>query len=325
MAKARTRRRRRPRRPKSKTDKAGRPTPEALLEDPEIRMARDLVVWAPTPANARASSQDRRLRRPADRARTDPHHRRPAEAGIDWNPGPAPSGHRCSDAAHDPPHRQASNTIGAGESGTVTVTVTNEGTAPAFQVRAYSDSDYSYFDERELLLGRIDPGQMRSATLKLSVSEHELSRTDRIEWQVFEQHGATLAPGSQTQLDISSEGLPRPQFAYGYQLLDDPKLGANIRGNADGALQVGERVRMRVTFKNTGEGQAIDTWVTLRNLVGDAIFLHSGRENLKAVAPGEARVVEFDLEVKEGRPKTAWSSSSCPLPMPRSVRAWSRS
>ena len=166
-------------------------------------------------------------------------------------------------------------------------------------MRAYSDSDYSYFDERELLLGRIDPGQSRSATLKLSVSEHELSRTDRIEWQVFEQHGATLAAGSQTQLDISSEGLPRPQFAYGYQVLDDPKLGSNIRGNADGALQVGERVHMRVTFKNTGEGQAIDTWVTLRNLVGDAVFLHSGREHLKAVAPGDARVVEFDLEVKK--------------------------
>jgi carboxyl-terminal processing protease len=166
-------------------------------------------------------------------------------------------------------------------------------------VRAYSDSDYSYFDERELLFGRVDPGQTKSVPLKLSVSEHELSRTDRVEWQVFDQHGAKLAPGSQTTIDISSEGLPRPQFAFGYQILDDPKLGANVRGNADGALQVGERVRMRVNFKNTGEGKAIDTWVTMRNLVGDAVFLHSGRENVKALAPGEARVVEFDLEVKK--------------------------
>ncbi len=284
---------------KSKTDKTGRPTPEALLEDPEIRMARDLVVWAPTSERGGILSKiDDFVAQQTglEQARIIASLQK---RGIDWNPGPAP-------AAAPPPTLRMTlrvdkpgNTIGAGESGTVTVTVTNEGTVPAYQVRAYSDSDYSYFDERELLLGRIDPGQMRSATLKLSVSEHELSRTDRIEWQVFEQHGATLAPGSQTQLDISSEGLPRPQFAYGYQLLDDPKLGNNIRGNADGALQVGERVRMRVTFKNTGEGQAIDTWVTLRNLVGDAVFLHSGRENLKAVAAGEARVVEFDLEVKK--------------------------
>ncbi|MBK9752883.1 MAG: PDZ domain-containing protein [Nannocystis sp.] len=285
---------------KTKTDKTGRPTPEALLEDPEIRMARDLVVWAPTPEREGILGKinDFVAQQTAlEQARIIASLQK---KGIDWNPGPAPVA-----GAGAPSLRMAlridkpGNTIGAGESGTVTVTVTNEGSAPAFQVRAYSDSDYSYFDERELLFGRLDPGQTRSATLKLSVSEHELSRTDRIEWQLFEQHGATAMAGSQTTIDISSEGLPRPQFAYGYQLLDDPKLGANIRGNADGALQVGERVRMRVSFKNTGEGQAMDTWVTLRNLVGDAVFLHSGRENLKTVAPGDSRVVEFDLEVKK--------------------------
>jgi len=284
---------------KSKTDKNGRPTVEALLEDPEIRMARDLVVWAPTP------SRDGILAKIGDfvAQQTAIEQARIVaglqKRGVDWAPGAAPAAGQAPLLRMAIRSDKAGNTIGAGESGTVTVTVTNEGTAPAFQVRAYSDSDYSYFDERELLFGRLDPGQTKSMPLKLSVSEHELSRTDRVEWQVFDQHGAKLAPGSQTTIDISSEGLPRPQFAYGYQILDDPKLGANVRGNADGALQVGERVRMRVNFKNTGEGKAIDTWVTLRNLAGDAVFLHSGRENVKAVAPGESRVVEFDLEVKK--------------------------
>ncbi len=284
---------------KTKTDKSGRPTLEALLEDPEIRMARDLVVWAPTP------SRDGILAKIGDfvAQQTAIEQARIVASlqkrGIDWAPGPAPEAGKAPLLRMAIRSDKAGNTIGAGESGTVTVTVTNEGTAPAFQVRAYSDSDYSYFDERELLFGRMDPGQTRSMPLKLSVSEHELSRTDRVEWQVFDQHGARLAPGSQTTIDISSEGLPRPQFAFGYQILDDPKLGANVRGNADGALQVGERVRMRVNFKNTGEGKAIDTWVTMRNLVGDAVFLHSGRENVKVVLPGEARVVEFDLEVKK--------------------------
>ena len=59
---------------------------------------------------------------------------------------------------------------------------------------------------------------------------------------------------------------------------------------------------MRVNFKNTGEGQALDAWVTLRNLVGDAVYLHTGRENLKVVAPGDTRVVEFDFEVKKAAP-----------------------
>ena len=285
-----------------KTDKTGKLTPEALLEDPEIRMARDLVVWAPTPA------RDGILAKIGDfvAQQTALEQTRIItglqKKGVDWNPGPGP------EVGKQPVLRMAlrsdkpGNTIGAGESGTVTVTVTNEGNAPAYQVRAYSDSDYSYFDERELLFGRIDPGQTRSLPLKLSVTEHELSRTDHIEWQLHDQHGSTVAPGSQMMIDISSEGLSRPQFAYGYQILDDPKLGSGIRGNADGALQVGERVHMRVNFKNTGEGQALDTWVTLRNLVGDAVYLHTGRENLKVVPAGDSRVVEFDFEVKKAAP-----------------------
>jgi carboxyl-terminal processing protease len=286
----------------ARTDKSGKLTPEALLEDPEIRMARDLVVWAPTPA------RDAILAKIGDfvAQQTALEQTRIITSlqkkGVDWNPGPAPEAGKQPVLRMTMRMDKAGNTIAAGESGTVTVTVTNEGTAPAYQVRAYSESDYSYFDERELLFGRIDPGQTRNIPLKLSVAEHELSRTDRIEWQLYDQFGSTVAPGSQTMLDISSQGLPRPQFAYGYQVLDDPKLGSGIRGNADGALQVGERVHMRVNFKNTGEGQALDAWVTLRNLVGAAVYLHTGRENLKVVAPGDTRVVEFDFEVKKAAP-----------------------
>ncbi len=283
---------------KTADDKSGRPMAEVLLEDPEIRMARDLVVWAPSSAREdilakidtfvaqQTAIEDKRI------------HASLQKRGIDWSPGPASAAKpnlRLSLTSDKPNH-----TIAAGDSGTVTLTVANDGTVPAFQVRAFSESDYSYFDERELLFGRIDPGQTKTATLKLTVAEHELSRTDRFDWQLFSQDGeVNLAATSQTILDVSSQGLPRPAFAYGFQVLDDPRMGANIRGNADGALQVGERVRVRMYFTNTGEGRAIDTWVTLRNLVGESVYLHSGRENVKAVPAGESRVVEFDMEVKK--------------------------
>jgi carboxyl-terminal processing protease len=288
---------------KPKTDKSGKPTPEALLEDPEIRMARDLVVWAPAPEReamlgkiGEFVAQQTQIEQARIAARL-------TKQSIDWTTGPAPADGKPPALRMAIRTDKPGNAIPGGQSGTLTLSITNEGTSPAFQVRAYSDSDYSYFDERELLFGRIDPGQTRSQTLKLSVSEHELSRTDRMEWQLFAQHPVTVAPSSQSSIDISAEGLPRPQFAYAFQLLDDPKLGTNIRGNADGALQLGERVRMRVHVKNTGEGPALDTWVTLRNLVGEAVFLHTGRENLKQMAAGESRIVEFDLEVKKAPPE----------------------
>lgn len=282
-----------------RTDKAGNLTPEALLEDPEIRMARDLVVWAPAP------SRDAMLARIGDfvTRQSGLEDRRISDAlarkGVDWAAGPAPAAGTAPVLRAAIKTDKKDNTVLAGDSGSITVSVTNEGNAPAFQVRAFSDSDYGYFDERELLFGRIDPGQTRTASAKVSVGDHELSRTDRLELQLFDQHGSTVSPSSQRYIDITSAQIPRPDFALAYQLLDDPRAGGQIRGNGDGALQVGERVRMRVHVRNTGEGQALDAWVNLRNLVGEAVFLHTGREQIKALPAGEDRVVEFDLEVKK--------------------------
>lgn len=296
---------------KDKKDKKQRTRPlrseemsaELALEDPEIRMARDLVVWAP------ASTRDGILARLGDfvgaqeRLEDERIRKSLAARGIDWSRGAAPEAGKKPVLKVSLATDKARDVIRGGDSGTLTMTVTNTGSAPAYQVRAISDSDYGYFDERELLFGRVDPGQTRTATLKLTVNEHELSRTDRIDFDVHEAGGAGLDPASQTGMEISSEGLARPLFAFGYQVLDDPALGGNIKGNGDGNLQLGERARLRVTVRNTGEGPALDAWVNLRNLVGDAVFLHAGREQLKAMKAGEERVVELDFEVRKTPPK----------------------
>ena len=180
----------------------------------------------------------------------------------------------------------------------LTVRVTNTGDAPAYQVRAISESDYNYFDERELLFGKIAPGETQTATLKLSVSAHELSRTDRVDFQVLAQHEAALAQDSQSWSDISAEGIPRPAFAYGYQIVDDPALGGDIRGNGDGLLQVGERVRLRVWVQNSGAGDARDARVQLRNGSHDAVFLHEGRGKLGELPIGAHDFVDLDFEVQ---------------------------
>jgi carboxyl-terminal processing protease len=271
---------------------------ERLLVDPELRIAHGLLLSAPSSDRQdilagleafvkRATEvEQERIRKSLDARK------------IDWTPGPPPPEGRhplLRAAIHTDRPR---NVIKGGQTGAVTVAVTNEGPEPAYQVRAITDSDYRYFDERELLFGRIDPGATKTYEVKLSVAEHELSRTDRIDVHLFEQHGAKLAQGSQTSIDISAEGLPRPQFAYGFQVLDDPRSGPKARGNGDGTLQSGERAKLRVHVKNIGEGPALDTWVNVRNLSGDAVFLHKGREQLKKLSPGESRAVELDVEVR---------------------------
>jgi len=271
---------------------------EALLADPELRIAHELLLAAPS-----SDRQDILAGLGAFVTRTaEVEQERIRESlaarKIDWAPGPPPTGDKHSLLRAAIRTDRPGNVIKGGETGAVTVAVTNEGLEPAYQVRAITDSDYRYFDERELLFGRIDPGATKTYEVKLSVAEHELSRTDRIDVHLFEQHGARLAQGSQTSIDVSAEGLPRPQFAYGFQVLDDRSARPDARGNGDGALQSGERAKLRVHVKNIGEGPALDTWVNLRNLSGDAVFVHKGREQLKKMAPGESRIVELDVEVR---------------------------
>ncbi len=284
---------------KTKKDKAKKKASKpSFLDDPEIKIAADFIAWAPS------SDRDTLLSKMGEFAEHQQNVQQGRIAnslsarGIDWTRGTKPS----SGAAKlmvSVQTDKSGNVIKGGERGTVTATVKNVGDAPAYQVRAITDSDYRYFDERELLFGRIEPGESRTYSLKLSVSEHELSRTDRIDLHLFEQHGAKLAEGSTTSIDISAEGLARPQFAYGYQVIDDPSFGENIVGNGDGALQVGERVRLRVTISNQGEGPALDTWVTLRNRAGESVFLHEGREELKKMPAGDTRIVDLDFELKD--------------------------
>ncbi|PRQ04076.1 putative CtpA-like serine protease [Enhygromyxa salina] len=272
---------------------------DLLLQDPELRMARDLVIWAPSSRrsdilaklpqfmDAQAQIEDARITKSL------------ATKGIDWSEGQAPAAGTQATLEISLTTDKPGHTIRGGEHGVLTVELTNTGDAPAYRVRAISDSDYNYFDERELLFGKIEPGETKKATLKLSVSAHELSRVDRIDFDVLSEHGAALAPNARTWIDVAAEGIPRPGFAYGYQILDDPSLDKEISGNGDGLLQVGERVHLRVWVQNSGPGDAQDARVQMRNGSGDAVFLHDGRAKIGALAVGKSDYVDLDFEVQK--------------------------
>jgi carboxyl-terminal processing protease len=275
-----------------------------LLTDPELRMARDLAIWAPGARRSDVLAKLPQFMQEQAKLEDARIAKSLATRGIDWSEGTAPLAGAGAGAvlqvelSTDKPN----HTIRGGEHGVLTVQVTNSGDSPAHRVRVISDSDYSYFDERELLFGKIDPGQTKTATLKLSVAAHELSRTDRIDFHVLSQHGAKLSEGSRTSIDVSAEGISRPAFAFGYQVIDDPSLaagGSPITGNGDGLLQIGERVHLRVFVQNTGSGDAQDARVQLRNGSGDAVFMHEGRGKLGALPIGEHNFVDLDFEVQK--------------------------
>jgi carboxyl-terminal processing protease len=271
---------------------------ELLLQDPEIRMARDLVVWAPS--SRRSDILEKLPEFAASQGKLEDARiaKSLTSKSIDWSEGPKPAAGSKPELRMTITTDKQGNRIAGGEIGTVTVTLTNTGNAPAYRVRAESTSDYGYFDERELLFGKLEPGETRTAELKLSVAAHELSRTDRIDFQVKGQYDCPLSPDSNTSVDVSAVGIARPKFAFGYQVVDDPDL-KGVSGNGDGLLQVGERVRMRVWVQNVGSGVAQDARVQLRNGSGDAVFLHSGRGKIGELKLGGTGEVELDFEVQK--------------------------
>src|SRR5262249_8806132 len=122
------------------------------------------------------------------------------------------------------------------------------------------------------------------------------TRIDQVEWEFTEQNGTKVdAPVT----NVAIEGLPRPQFAYAYQLVDDS-------GNGDGLLQTGESARLHVPVKNRGRGPGLMTTAILKNDSGNGIIVNKGRFELKQLPVGESRTVDFTFDVrKDFQPKEA--------------------
>ncbi|MBW2276035.1 MAG: PDZ domain-containing protein [Deltaproteobacteria bacterium] len=179
----------------------------------------------------------------------------------------------------------------AGEKGSVTVSVTNHGASPLYQLLATSRSDFRPLEDKELAFGRVDPGQTIERKLEFKVPKDALSRVDDV---VFSFEEASDRRVHSVGLRFEVEALPEPRFAYAVQTVDIEG------GNGDGRLQNGEKVRLLVDIDNVGVGKALSTYATLKSLSGKEVFLTKGREKIGVVPRGEQRQAVFEFEVRPG-------------------------
>ncbi len=219
--------------------------------------------------------------------------------GVDWSLGAdrGPSQVDVQVSTNRP-----NDTGKAGEPFELRVRATNRGENTLYQLRALTKSDYRLFDQRELVFGKLAPGESREWSTTLGVCETENERRTcklpldlpdradgiRIE---FEEGNGNAPPAAEIRTTV--EALPRPQFAYSVQVADD------VQGNGDGRLSRGESASMYVRIRNVGEGQTYDTQANLRNLSGRGVLLHDGRFHLDPMQPGDERVVRFTFQVLE--------------------------
>ncbi len=294
-------------------ERGGDPDDNFQMDFP-IKFAKELAAKVPRgkrPDQLRAAKQTIADTRNAELAKVTADL---AAIGIDWTDAPAdaPNAEQAPQVEVKLETDRANNEVTAGDPMTLKLSVTNKGTFPLFRFQATTTSDNAMFDKKELVIGKIDPGKTKTASIPLGwcdVEGHKpgstaplpkdaprvcriprdtLSRMDGIALKFDEAR--KRVPQAQ-DLRVSVRALERPVFAYSYQIADVR------RGNGDGRVQKGEQLTMYLTVKNVGKGRSYETQANVRNLSGDGVLLHEGRFDVSNMQPGEMRRVAFAFDV----------------------------
>lgn len=259
------------------------PNEDDIVEDWEMRFAKDVV------SGVNASTRPKLL---AGANKVVAKYRGEEEKkliaalggiGVDWT---VPAAQQADNANLD---IQITTTpagkIVAGQDLAVTATVKNTGTGTAWRVLPRLQADDTVFQDVELPIGKVGPGETKTFTAKVKVPADALDRVDRLGVEVRELRNA---PNHVAASELKIEALPRPVFAYSWQLVDD--------GNGDGLVQRGEKYKLQVSVKNTGQGPTQEATVLLRNATGDGVVLDKSRVEFKdPIAPGQTKELEFPL------------------------------
>jgi len=258
------------------------PDDDEIVEDFEMKFAKDLVSSVRTAARPKLVTAAAKL---VQKVRADEEKKLVAELakiGVDWSAALADTGTANLDVSLS---TVPAKNLKAGDIVSVTATVKNGGTAPAYRVLARVQGDDPVFEDTELPIGKVGAGETRTFTAKMQVPKDALDRVDRLGLEVKEARNAQVRV---SPAEVRIEAAPRPVFAYAYQLVDE--------GNGDGLVQRGEKFRLQVSVKNAGAGSTSDATVLLRNATGDGVTLSKSRFELKdTLPPNQVKDIEFPL------------------------------
>ncbi len=271
---------------------------DEVREDFEVTFARDYVLTAPF--NRRDKMLDAGKAFVADRTRAE--EERIASAigalGVDWSKGDSAKNPQLAGSIKPGADRK----IAAGETVQLEVTAENKGSETIRRLRAWTESENGWLDKREFLFGMLKPGEKKTWTVQVKMPKDIISRRDGVTVK-FQDDAKTLEDTVQGELSFVE--LPRPSFAFNYQVLD------NCDGcNGDGLVQRGESMTLLLDVTNNGTGRAQDTFATIKNAGDQNIFIEKGRFKLGELQPGETKTARFNLQVKRG-----WKGKDFPLRM----------
>ncbi|MEK6635428.1 MAG: MXAN_5808 family serine peptidase [Planctomycetota bacterium] len=210
---------------------------------------------------------------------------------IDWSTGTSTGTTKTTVSFSTNP---VNGRVKAGDKIILTVNAANVGETPLYQLRGISSSKNGLFDKLEFVLGKIDKGATKSYSATVEIPKSSLDREDEVTIK-FEELNHNNP--NDVKLNIITEALPRPLFAYSYQILDTIKNSS--KNNGDGLIQTGEDIDLLVWVKNIGEGSVEKNVVTLKSSNTKEVFIKNGRAEIGPVNPGEMKEAKLSFVVKE--------------------------
>ncbi len=280
-------------------DNEEEPTPEEALTKEEKRekiekdfyvsLARDIILSSNTPSRQDALDQIQKdiskITKEQDKKIVDQWE----TLGVDWSFGKKASSSPSINVKIIPQTPEGR----AGDGVEITVEVENTGLEPLYRLSATTESKNLIENGKELIYGKLNPGEKKVWSTKIEIPKWALTREDKVSLKFQDAHKSTI-PNYDFHVKINA--LPRPLYAYNYEIIDDGRYGS--AGNGNGIPETGEKIALVIRVKNIGNGSSEKTVVSLKNLSGDKIFLEKGRTELENLAPGEIREANFTFNVK---------------------------
>ncbi|MEE9605991.1 MAG: MXAN_5808 family serine peptidase [Candidatus Scalindua sp.] len=209
---------------------------------------------------------------------------------IDWSTGKPSVSPTATTSLNITPDN---GNVKAGGEIAIKVSVTNNSEGALFQLRGISESKNPLFDKHEFILGKIEKGGTKTYAKTIKIHENALSREDEFTIKFTELNGNEL---KDIKSKITIEALPRPIFAYSYQIIDS---GEGLKGNGDGIIQKGEVINLVLLIKNIGQGASKKNIFALRNLSNKEVFIEKGKMELGELLPSESKSVKMKLSVRD--------------------------
>lgn len=262
---------------------------DEIKEDFEVSFARDFVLKATSSNRQEQMKQGKAF---IEQKREEEEQRISSAIsalGVDWSPGPTPKNAQL-EATFSP---GADQPVHAGDTLDLVITAENKGTEPLKRVRAWTESDNNpYLDRREFVFGAIAPGEKKTWKVPVKLPKDLTSRRDDVTVKFFDDNGAL--PKTMVS-EVGFLELPRPSFAFNWQVLDDCS-----QCNGDGVAQTGEDITVVLDVTNVGKGVAMDSFAQIKNAGDPNVFIEKGRFKLGELQPGETKSARFQLELKKG-------------------------